>query len=294
MFSDRASQAAGGEGGGVDPKEFQKYFERHGRFTAGMGTQYRASVITRRGHAPAPGHRLRDRHALPFRAGGALTDARPFHLGHAGKADGRWRLYAFAGANDHLRRARAASARCAGSWRSRRIRRCAGSRRPGQDIDAVFDLRAIFQQGHQRAGDRIAAGPAAAAQGAPRSASTTRRSSAPICRNGPDIFDAAWHRPGAGRPGGGAPGPVHRPRAAAGSASSAGGVLRRVHAGALRLGGQRSGRLRGAGRCVLTWRLLRQSAGSACPAPRSPATRRRRRAGSAAASCPGRRPGACP
>ena len=33
MFSDPAKE--GGEGG-VDPKEFQKYFEQHGRFTAGL------------------------------------------------------------------------------------------------------------------------------------------------------------------------------------------------------------------------------------------------------------------
>lgn len=41
MFSDRPKQEAngkaGGEAGGVDPKEFQAYFERHLRFTAGMG-----------------------------------------------------------------------------------------------------------------------------------------------------------------------------------------------------------------------------------------------------------------
>ncbi|MGZ5272472.1 MAG: FAD-dependent monooxygenase, partial [Ramlibacter sp.] len=45
MFSDRPKEGAGGQAGGVDPKEFQKYFERHGRFTAGMGTHYAPSVI---------------------------------------------------------------------------------------------------------------------------------------------------------------------------------------------------------------------------------------------------------
>ena len=35
MFSDRPKQGAGEAGQGVDPKEFQKYFEQHGRFTAG-------------------------------------------------------------------------------------------------------------------------------------------------------------------------------------------------------------------------------------------------------------------
>jgi hypothetical protein len=49
MFSDRAKQAPGGASEGVDPKEFQRYFERHGRFTAGMGTHYRPSVDPGRG-----------------------------------------------------------------------------------------------------------------------------------------------------------------------------------------------------------------------------------------------------
>jgi len=43
MFSDRPSSSGVSEG--VDPKEFQKYFEQHGRFTAGMGTHYRPSII---------------------------------------------------------------------------------------------------------------------------------------------------------------------------------------------------------------------------------------------------------
>jgi 2-polyprenyl-6-methoxyphenol hydroxylase-like FAD-dependent oxidoreductase len=102
MFSDRPKEGAGGDAGGVDPKEFQKYFERHGRFTAGMGTHYRPSVIC--GEAThqhlATGFVIGTRfHSAPVVR---ITDARPFQLGHAGKADGRWRLYAFAGANDHL------------------------------------------------------------------------------------------------------------------------------------------------------------------------------------------------
>src|SRR5690606_23941178 len=101
MFSDRAKQEAAGDAEGVDPKEFQKYFERHGRFTAGMGTHYRPSMI--RGedeHQPlAAGFVVGTRfHSAPVVR---ITDAKPVHLGHAGKADGRWRLYAFAGANDH-------------------------------------------------------------------------------------------------------------------------------------------------------------------------------------------------
>ncbi|MEO6031719.1 MAG: FAD-binding monooxygenase [Burkholderiaceae bacterium] len=149
MFSDRPKQGLDGASGGVDPKEFQKYFERHGRFTAGMGTHYRPSLIC--GEAThqqlATGFVIGTRfHSAPVVR---ITDARPMQLGHAGKADGRWRLYAFGGANDH-RAAVPAGIRTL----CRFLEEAEDSpvrlyTRPGQDIDAVFDLRAIFQPGHR-------------------------------------------------------------------------------------------------------------------------------------------------
>ena len=148
MFSDRASQGEGGEAGGVDPKEFQNYFERHGRFTAGMGTHYRPSAIC--GEAThqqlATGFVIGTRfHSAPVLR---MTDARPMQLGHAGKADGRWRLYAFGGAKNHLDDQAGIRALC------RFLQEAPDSplrrfTRSGQDIDAVFDLRAIFQQSHR-------------------------------------------------------------------------------------------------------------------------------------------------
>ncbi|MDB5857270.1 MAG: phenol 2-monooxygenase [Ramlibacter sp.] len=149
MFSDRASQGGGGgESEGVDPKEFQHYFERHGRFTAGMGTHYRPSVIC--GEAAhqqlATGFVIGTRfHSAPVVR---ITDARPVQLGHAGKADGRWRLYAFAGADDGPDAQRGVRGLCRFLEESpdSPVRRYT---RTGQDIDAVFDVRAIFQQGHR-------------------------------------------------------------------------------------------------------------------------------------------------
>ena len=148
MFSDRPKQGGGGESSGVDPKAFQTYFEQHARFTAGMGTHYRPSVIC--GEAThqhlAQGFVIGTRfHSAPVVR---VTDAKPVHLGHAGKADGRWRLYAFAGANDPLDAQAGLRALCAFLAQSpdSPIRKYT---RPGQDIDAVFDLRAIFQQGHR-------------------------------------------------------------------------------------------------------------------------------------------------
>jgi 2-polyprenyl-6-methoxyphenol hydroxylase-like FAD-dependent oxidoreductase len=142
MFSDRAAEGAGGDARGVDPKEFQKYFERHARFTAGVGTHYRPSVI--RGEAAhqhlATGFVIGTRfHSAPVVR---VTDARPFHLGHAGRADGRWRLYAFAGKNDGI----AALCEFLENSPGSPVRRHTPA---GQDIDAVFDVRAVYQQNHR-------------------------------------------------------------------------------------------------------------------------------------------------
>ena len=78
-----AKADADGASEGVDPKEFQKYFERHATFTAGMGTHYRASIICGQAHHQhlATGFVVGTRfHSAPVvRA----TDARPLQLGHA-------------------------------------------------------------------------------------------------------------------------------------------------------------------------------------------------------------------
>lgn len=145
MISDKASTDGTG---GVDPKAFQTYFERHLRFTAGMGTRYRPSVIC--GDAThqmlATGFEVGTRfHSAPVVR---VTDAKRVELGHAGKADGRWRLYAFAGARDAADADRGLRALCAFLEQSPQspVRKYT---RAGQDPDAVFDLRAIFQQSHR-------------------------------------------------------------------------------------------------------------------------------------------------
>lgn len=186
MFSDRPKDGSAGSGG-VDPKEFQRYFEQHGRFTAGVGTHYKPSVIT--GEAThqhlATGFVIGTRfHSAPVVR---ITDARPVHLGHAGKADGRWRLYAFAGASDHV----AAQAGVRGLCHfletapDSPVRRYT---RAGQDVDGVFDLRAIFQQDHRELA--IESMPALLL---PRKGRYGLRDYekvfSPDLKNGPDIFD---------------------------------------------------------------------------------------------------------
>jgi phenol 2-monooxygenase len=133
---------------GVDPAEVQEYFVRSGRYTAGTATLYAPSVLT---GAPdhqhlATGFPVGKRfHSAPVVR---LADARPMQLGHAGAADGRWRLYAFAGEGDRGAGASGLAALCrflAGSPSSPVLRHTP----PGADIDAVIDVRAIFQQPHR-------------------------------------------------------------------------------------------------------------------------------------------------
>ncbi|MGA9865067.1 MAG: FAD-binding monooxygenase [Acetobacteraceae bacterium] len=123
--------------------ELQLYLARQLRYTAGVETHYHASMIT---GAPTWQHLAtgltigRRLHSAPVVR---LADARPLQLGHVASADGRWRLYAFAAAE--ASRLRALCAFLADSPRSP-IRRFTP---PGAAIDAVIDLRAIFQQGHR-------------------------------------------------------------------------------------------------------------------------------------------------
>ena len=189
MFSDRPREGAGtaGESEGVDPKEFQQYFERHGRFTAGMGTHYRPSVIC--GEAThqglATGFVIGTRfHSAPVVR---ITDARPLQLGHVGKADGRWRLYAFAGANDHRDMQAGVRALCSflQDAPDSPVRRYT---RPEQDIDAVFDVRAIFQQDHRALA--IEAMPALLLPPKGRwGLRDYEKVFSPDLKSGPDIFD---------------------------------------------------------------------------------------------------------
>lgn len=146
MISDKP---ADGGSGGVDPKEFQKYFQQHLHFTAGMGTVYRPSMICgdARYQELARGFEVGRRfHSAPVVR---LTDAKPMQLGHVHEADGRWRLYAFAGAQDLQRPDAGLLGLC------RFLQEAADSpvrryTRTDEDIDAVFDLRAIFQQPHSQ------------------------------------------------------------------------------------------------------------------------------------------------
>jgi 2-polyprenyl-6-methoxyphenol hydroxylase-like FAD-dependent oxidoreductase len=150
MFSARPKDAADTdpESDGVDPVEFQDYFVRHGRFTAGTATKYAPSLISAE---PAWQH-LAQGLVIGMRFHSApvirLADAKPVHLGHTVKADGRWRLFAFCGAEDPAGPASGIGALCAflAEASASPVRKLTPQ---GADIDSVIDVRAIFQQGHR-------------------------------------------------------------------------------------------------------------------------------------------------
>jgi phenol 2-monooxygenase len=145
MFSAPPTDPANPNSAGVDPAEFQRYFVQHGRFTAGTATRYRPSLICgepRHQHL-AEGLTIGMRfHSAPVIR---LADAKPVHLGHTLKADGRWRLLAFAPSEDPMAPAACIRSLCAFLADDPRspINRYTP---PGADVDAVIDLRAIFQQ----------------------------------------------------------------------------------------------------------------------------------------------------
>jgi len=131
------------EAGGVDPAELQAYFVRAGRYTAGVATRYRPGLLTGAAthQALAHGFQIGTRfHSSPVVR---LADAKPVHLGHTARADGRWRLYAFADADRS-----ALHALCdylANSPDS--VLRFTTPK--DADVDSVLDLRAVLQQPHR-------------------------------------------------------------------------------------------------------------------------------------------------
>jgi hypothetical protein len=133
---------------GVDPAEFQRYFIQHGRFTAGTATRYKPSLIS---VEPAWQH-LAKGFVVGMRFHSApvirLADAKPIHLGHTVTADGRWRLFLFAGSDDRGGASSKVRALCEFLAESSQspVRKYTPA---GQDIDSVIDVRAIFQQGHR-------------------------------------------------------------------------------------------------------------------------------------------------
>jgi phenol 2-monooxygenase len=130
--------------GGVDPAELQAYFVKSGRYTAGVATRYGPTTVLTAAathQALASGYTIGMRfHSAPVVR---LADAKPMQLGHAARADGAWRLYAFADAGGQRLRELAAFLHDSPKSPIRRFTP------KDADIDSVIDVRAVFQQGHR-------------------------------------------------------------------------------------------------------------------------------------------------
>ncbi|WP_395397417.1 FAD-binding monooxygenase [Novosphingobium sp. BL-8A] len=145
MFSAKPKTAEDEDG--VDPAAFQRYFVKQGRFTAGTATQYRPSALTGSGDHQqlAEGFKVGMRfHSAPVVR---LADAKLMHLGHVAEADGRWRIYLFAGKDGLEAGSRVAKlARFLETDAASPVVRHTAA---GADVDAAIDVRAVFQQSHQ-------------------------------------------------------------------------------------------------------------------------------------------------
>ncbi len=128
--------------------KFQRYFIEHARYTAGLSVKYSPSVLT--GHDDwqhlANGFEIGTRfHSAPVIR---LGDAKPMQLGHTVEADARWRVYAFAGSANPGAPDSAIAALCSflESSADSPVRKYTPA---NAALDAVIDVRAVFQQYHR-------------------------------------------------------------------------------------------------------------------------------------------------
>ena len=134
---------------GTEEPRIIRQFKQNLEFTGGTAVRYDTSMLIAPGthQSLAKGLEIGRRfHSAPVVR---LSDARQMQLGHVAQADARWRLYAFAGRADGSHPGSAIH-RLA-DWletdpRSPVVRHT----RPDEDVDAVIDVRAVFQQTFDR------------------------------------------------------------------------------------------------------------------------------------------------
>ncbi|MBP6778283.1 MAG: FAD-dependent monooxygenase [Piscinibacter sp.] len=148
-FDHQWSRVVGGlaEDDGIDGlPRVAREFVNNLPFTCGLTIQYERSALT-----AAPAHqRLAAGWAIGKRFHSApvvrLADAKPMHLGHVIETDARFRLFLLAPAGDDGRPGGTVAGLC--DWLERDpdspLHRHTA---PGEDVDAVIDTRAVFQQG---------------------------------------------------------------------------------------------------------------------------------------------------
>ncbi|MCI1017573.1 FAD-dependent monooxygenase [Microbacterium sp. C5A9] len=123
----------------TDPTDLATYYLATAEFPSGFMTQYTSSMITGTDahQALAAGFPLgkRFKSAEVVRVG----DGNVIHLGHHAKADGRWRVYAFGGRDGAT----------LDVWAEQAAPVFARFTPADADEDAVFDVKAIYQQPYE-------------------------------------------------------------------------------------------------------------------------------------------------
>lgn len=129
----------------ADPTELERFYVAGAEFSNGFKTEYVPSMIV----AGAEHQQLATGYPVGkrFKSAEAMrrSDANPLHIGHLHRADGRWRIYAFA---DQAAPGTAGSAleewaNWLGNDPASPLLRYTPE---GADDDAVFDIKAIYQQ----------------------------------------------------------------------------------------------------------------------------------------------------
>jgi phenol 2-monooxygenase len=146
---DREWAAMLSERGHNDPDAVQRYFVLHGRYTAGTATHYAPALLTgaSQHQALATGFVVGTRfHSAPVIR---IGDGKQVQLGSALLADARWRLMAFAGKGDVATPDSPVGKLCEYLLNASAspLKRHTPA---GLDVDAVFDVRAVFQQSHHK------------------------------------------------------------------------------------------------------------------------------------------------
>lgn len=124
------------------PDEVAEFYVRTAEFPAGFMTEYEPSIVvsTNAKQHLATGFPLGKR----FKSVNTVRvcDAVPIHIGHHHRADGRFRIYAFADAD------RTALNEWAEWMRTSEDSPLARFTPAGVDIDSVFDVKVVYQQEH--------------------------------------------------------------------------------------------------------------------------------------------------
>ncbi|HWK91289.1 MAG TPA: FAD-binding monooxygenase [Luteimicrobium sp.] len=129
-----------------DPQELADYYLATSDFPSGFMTQYEPSMIVGGGARQelASGFPLGKR----FKSAEVtrVCDGNAVHLGHHAKADGRWRVYAFA---DAAAPGEGSRLDAWADWLASPESPVSRFTPEGADVDAVFDVKVVYQQAFQ-------------------------------------------------------------------------------------------------------------------------------------------------